>query len=527
MSSNNSPKYPVKGLISGDPIPTAQVSGCGELHVTGTSVSQVETPGLANRQATGAARGQGGKPKLPNRKLSNTHASQPLGGRMVSSGQVTSGSSKPTTSKAAQVLIGKKSVKTPVSGATNTILVKPVCPVASQVSIVQRDPVESTPGSSGVPPQALTGEQQRPRHKTPSRRAFINRRSVYRTIDRFGSKPISELTDKEKSSLEWARAQLAELKRTQPPATTGSAKPPVRAAPKRQRSGEEQQQPGTKRPMKAPTRLFNRSFSEVAKNQFVRAVIDRSVGDGTISPDNWKIVQTKLMEVFWKVLEQDPGPPPQCDDAGWFQGHVKLIACTDERSASLYKKAILSLGEVWQGSRLDVVPLNEIPRRPRSTVRLPDVPSDPTEILKILQFSNPQLPTHDWKVVKVAESVGSSRRAIVVLNEQSLAPIRERRGKIYYGFGTINLRVYRGDDKGDAIPVDTESAAPVELDSMSCDEAASSSDLEDTHSVSEMVGEFFEQMDEAVDEDALLDSDLEDADVTVIGSMHDGEGDAD
>lgn len=525
MSENVCPKYPAKGLISGDPIPTAQVSGRGELSATGTSVSQVAAPGLTNRRATGVANEQKGNPNLPVRTNLPSKVTKPKGGCLTDSGSVQAGSSKPSTSKAVQVPTGK-TVKTPSSGVTKSTLVKSGCNVTSHVPIAQEESVEISPGSSGVPPKAPSADQERPRHKTPSKRAFSIRRSAYRTIDRFGNKPAEELTEKEKSSLEWARARIAELKTAQPPAATDSAQPTVKAAPKRQRSGEEQQQPRTKRPMKAPTRLFNRPFNEVAKDQLMWAVIDRNVGDGTISPNNWEIVKSKLMEVYWKILEQDPGPPPQCDDAGWFQGHIKLIACADQRSATLYKKAIASLGEVWQGARLDAVPLNEIPRRPRSTARVPALPCDPTEILRILQNSNPQLPTHDWKVVKVTESVRQSRRIVVVLNEQSLAPIRERRGKIYYGFGTINLRVYRGDDKGDTVPSDGKSGAPEETDCMSCEETASSSALEEAHSVTDLVGTFFEQMDTAVDEDALLESesDLEDADVTITVDNGGGEG---
>lgn len=464
------------------------------------------------------------KQKTNNDKSSGSPAAQPKGGCLATTGKVL-GSSKPSTSKAVyKVQIGNVPVKTPASGATKPILKKQDCLVASHVPpLAQKGHMEIAPGPSGVPPPASSGSNSRPRYRTPSQRAFTARRSALRTIDRLGNKPVDELTEKEKSSLEWARAQLVELKRPLPPATTGQAQPSVTAAPKRQRSEEETQKSRSKRPK--PARLNNRPYNEIVKDSLVRAVIDRSAEDGAISHEKWGIVQIKLMEVYWKVLEGDPGPPPQCDDAGWFQGHIKLIACADERSACLYKKAITSLGEVWQGSRLDVVSLNEIPRRPRSTARLPAVPCDPMEILKILQNSNPQLPTSDWKVVKVAESAGNSIRAIVVLNEQSLAPIRERRGKIYYGFGTINLRVYRGDDKGGVLPIGGKPGAPVEKDVMSCEEAAGSSAAEDTHSVSELVGEFFEQMDEAVDEDALLDSDPEDVDVTIIHNT-DGEGHA-
>lgn len=528
MNQKECPSYPVKGLISGDPIPTAPVSGCGELSATETSISQVGVPGLTNRRTTGAADGRGGKPNPLIRKDSGP-TSKPIGGGSAKGGLVHHGSSKPSTSKAAKVLIGSTPVKNPASGATQGKMSKPLRPVVSQVPVVRSEQTEITPCSQSVPPPAQSAKNANPRHKNPSRKAFLNRRSAYRTVDRLGIKPVEELSEQEKSSLQWARALIEEYQRSRPQPSAGldQVKPVTKAAPKRQRSEEEQQQSRTKRPKHKPTRLFNMPFNEVVKNRLILAVVDRSVGDGAISHSNWEMVKVKLLEVFWKVVESDPGPPPQCDDAGWLHGHIKLIACADERSANLYKRSVASLGEIWHGARLEAVPPSEVPRRPRSTAKIPAAPSDPMEILRLLQYSNPQLPTHDWKVVKVSEPEGHSRRAIIVLNEQSLAPLRERKGKVYYGFGTIFLSIYRGDDKTDRPPCDGLSRAPQETDGMSCDEAANSSDSESSLSVCGLVGEFFEQMDEAVDEDALLGSDPEDADITIKNNRQDDEGDAD
>jgi len=47
--------------------------------------------------------------------------------------------------------------------------------------------------------------------------------------------------------------------------------------------------------------------------------------------------------VALKVIDESPGPPPDCTDAGWYQGNVKLIA---ERSAALNKVATNKVGEV-------------------------------------------------------------------------------------------------------------------------------------------------------------------------------------
>ncbi|XP_037819692.1 uncharacterized protein LOC119609080 isoform X2 [Lucilia sericata] len=232
-----------------------------------------------------------------------------------------------------------------------------------------------------------------------------------------------------------------------------------------------------------------------------------------MSPSRWDIVRKKLMGVFWEVLKQNPGPPPQCEDGGWFHNRVKLMACSNERSALLLKQAVSLIKDPWEGAKLEVVSVDEIPRRPRSTAIIPAEPHKKAAILELLQVGNPDLPTQDWKVVRVSQPVGSSRRIVVILNQESLAPLREKQGKVYYGFESIFLRVYRGDDKElleQDDPDPDQSAAD-----MSCDET----DLSLSQSTSKLVKEG----EESVDEDDLLASDKEDANVTVLRKDKKGE----
>jgi len=101
-----------------------------------------------------------------------------------------------------------------------------------------------------------------------------------------------------------------------------------------------------------------------------------------------------------KVLDENPGPPPDCIDAGWYQGNVKLIACEDERSAALYKAAITKVAEVYPGAKLTVCEAVDIPSRPRARVWLPSEPFELETIITLLTRFNPKLPTEGWKVVR-------------------------------------------------------------------------------------------------------------------------------
>lgn len=350
------------------------------------------------------------------------------------------------------------------------------------------------------------------RATNPCRRAFVERRAAARIIDKVGSKPAESLTPEENSRLTWARKLVAKLQETS--SLTSSD------APKRQRSEEEtvlqSQQPDKKR--LRPQRSSDKSYSQVAKDQLVMAILDRGNPDNSITPANWITVKRKIMGMVGRVLKDNPGPYPRCEEAGWYRGRIKLMACADERSVMLLKHAIALLDGLWEGARIDVVPKSQIPRRPRAVARIPDVPEKAEEILELLRGGNPEIPTDGWKIVRVSESKGSSREITVLLNQECLAPLRERRGKMYFGFDAIFLCVYRGDDKGGLIE---EVRGPDPADKMSVDEEiVSSASKEDSLSCSELVGEFFENAELTIDEDALLDSDSddqEDANVTIVG----------
>jgi len=138
---------------------------------------------------------------------------------------------------------------------------------------------------------------------------------------------------------------------------------------KRERSMEAAQ-PARKKAKTTNRGTWSRSFAEEVKDRKIIGVNDQS-DEGERNPRNqWGLVRRALASVALKLLDENPGPPPDCTDAGWYQGNVKLIACKDERSAALYKAAINKVGEVYPGAKLAVCEAADIPYRPRAKVWL-------------------------------------------------------------------------------------------------------------------------------------------------------------
>jgi len=111
-------------------------------------------------------------------------------------------------------------------------------------------------------------------------------------------------------------------------------------------------QPASKKARVTISGTWSRSFAEVVKDRKIIGIIDQSDEGARIPKNQWGLVRRALASVALKVLDENPGPPPDCTDVGWYQGNVKLIACENERSAALYKAAINKVGEVYPGAKL-------------------------------------------------------------------------------------------------------------------------------------------------------------------------------
>ncbi|KAH8320346.1 hypothetical protein KR074_001178, partial [Drosophila pseudoananassae] len=123
----------------------------------------------------------------------------------------------------------------------------------------------------------------------------------------------------------WARKILPDFNpekagvRLDPNKRTGSdpAKETAQSA-KRQRSTEGEAPQAKKR--KAQPQPSNRWFAEVTKGRTLIGVLDKGSKDGLIPKDLWRRVVNELHGRFVKEMLRCGEPPPECKDAGWYQG---------------------------------------------------------------------------------------------------------------------------------------------------------------------------------------------------------------
>ncbi|XP_049316539.1 uncharacterized protein LOC125779308 [Bactrocera dorsalis] len=362
--------------------------------------------------------------------------------------------------------IGSNTTRTPVGVSSGSRLEvtgakPPTTEVAKGGSFMRGGIASTSRGNSARVMKGSTGGKSK---AALARKLKSDRRLAAKIVERYGDKHVGQVSEQHASTLEWAKKVLSEDDRAGP--ETSRTEPAV----KRQRSHEGETSLIKKpRTGKAPT------FSEIAKGAgaIVLGVLDRSREDGAISHDEWKRVAAAISSVFLRVVKENPGPPPKCVSAGWHQGLHKLTSCADERSATLYRKAVSQVGEVWKGARLEAVAKGDLPLRPRARVWLPAEPSNPSEIEEILRYCNPSLPTQDWKVLRLERTDEPYRQALIMLNTESIGPLSKTKGAISYGFEMVVLKVLPSDARADgpqaavaAVDVTggTDGQATVEID---------------------------------------------------------------
>ncbi|XP_054089443.1 uncharacterized protein LOC105220376 [Zeugodacus cucurbitae] len=223
---------------------------------------------------------------------------------------------------------------------------------------------------------AVSKEWPTLRVEEPSKVKYAERKRAAYILRRAHLHPPTkeELTKELKETLECAKAVLPNF----------SIEPPTGAT-KRQRSAEEAK-PSAKRP-KIKGEMPNRSFADVARTRIIIGVLDEGDPEGRIPRTQWKWVQAALANVALEVLLSNPGPPPSCTDAGWYQGQIKIVLVTmNDRSSSIKPP----------GAKLIAVDREDIPSRPTARVWIPATPSLPEQIMQLIRACNPNLPTEGW-----------------------------------------------------------------------------------------------------------------------------------
>lgn len=194
----------------------------------------------------------------------------------------------------------------------------------------------------------------------------------------------------------------------------------------------------------------SKPLNEVMKEHLIIAIIDRGHDECQISREHWGVLECKINLSLLSLCKNDPSKPlPSFRERGWHPGGFKLIACDDASAVDFIKSAVAAAaaGDLWTGAKPEAVNKEEIPLRPRARAWVPMEPSDPQDILLLIQRQNPDIPSHNWKVLKSEVVKDKGRSITMLLNPESLAPLKTLGNEVRYCLKTIRLKIYEQDEK--------------------------------------------------------------------------------
>lgn len=235
-------------------------------------------------------------------------------------------------------------------------------------------------------------------------------------------------------------------------ASNASCKP--KPPPKRVRS-EEQMNEKTKK-------LKHTSSFNAAQKELQVAVVDRLDPDGALSVEKWLKVEEEILKAMMATFEKG-GVGTDCsfEGAGWQKG-VKIVGCRNQQSLSFLKETIESIGEIWEGAKLEVISRESLPLRRQIRVWIP-----PPNIfvgekaLVMIGKQNPKIDTSGWKISYEGKSKnGSGWDLKITIDQQSEQILKEESGIMMFGLGKIYAK-FDGQEERTEAASGTDKSAPL------------------------------------------------------------------
>ena len=159
-----------------------------------------------------------------------------------------------------------------------------------------------------------------------------------------------------------------------------------------------------------------RLMSEVVQDYRKVAIIDSMAPRRRMTMDLWMQVEAKLTLMTMQfVMETDDGskPLPGFDSSEMIRGY-RVFKCDDSFSVEFLKTSIAKICDDWEGSKIALIPLNEIPKRPRARIWLSQVKIEPAMLLTCLKRLNRCVPMDDWAVIRQEEPRGQSQSFLLI-----------------------------------------------------------------------------------------------------------------
>lgn len=184
-----------------------------------------------------------------------------------------------------------------------------------------------------------------------------------------------------------------------------------------------------------------RRFREVVADNLRMAVIDQGATGG-ISEEMSERILSYLQERLRAAIAS--GMSPRFAGVRWNAGVLRIV-CYDEPSRAWLVREMRDIPQTSE-TNLKLISLGEL-KRTKGTLFVPGTVEDPKIVISQIGGQNRHLATSGWQVYH-AERQETGQLLHLGLDRASADILRKENGRIFYGFGTLRMRLGAGSGEG-------------------------------------------------------------------------------
>lgn len=274
-----------------------------------------------------------------------------------------------------------------------------------------------------------------------------------------------EKTEEQRENELWAEKTLLEMRgrdKTKSETPASDKIKPHQDNLKRNRSQTEEESERKKirfeGPSKQPvTNLGRLPVSEVIKLDLKISIVDINAPDWRIPVEKFSLIEQSIFDMIMEAsINGILTKPPQYDMSERFHG-FRLISCDCMESLNFLQDVVKNLPVLWEGSKIVVKLLKELPAPPRAKIFIPLLKIDEQKTMKALELFNQDMSFVNWKIIKVGDTKNGRTLVIFRIDDGSVDILKMKNNFIFFNIRKIPVYVNQPESLEKALQEKPES----------------------------------------------------------------------
>ncbi|XP_059226101.1 uncharacterized protein LOC131998067 [Stomoxys calcitrans] len=177
------------------------------------------------------------------------------------------------------------------------------------------------------------------------------------------------------------------------------------------------------------------------------AILDRSNPEGRLSTIRWLLVEEKILRALSEHIRKGEDDSFVAFDGAKWQKGVKVIGCGNKKALDFLSTCIGGLDPLWPGMKIELVPIDQIPRWTTLRVWIPPPVLEDDAILSLLKGQNKHLLAESWTIVRGrARDKGNGKDLWIRVGSESLSLLKSSLGEVKFGLNHVRMDLPADED---------------------------------------------------------------------------------